>query len=126
MKTERQYKNNENYKSEYENKLIEEEFNKLKSKNKNNIIKIKFADKIIKLSDNIKNENYIYNELYTNYLEIWKSMCIIKENSKLYTLIEYLLRQDIHIIRKVIIETVTDEKLQDELYLQFIEEFINL
>jgi hypothetical protein len=123
---ERKGKNNEKYKNdELENKIIEE-LNRLECKNKKNIIKIKFANIIIKLSNNIKNENYIYNDLYKNYLESWKSICIIKENSQLYTLIEYLLRDDISIIRKTIIGTITDEKLEDELYLQFVEEFINL
>lgn len=123
---ERKGKNNEKYKNdELENKRFEE-LNRLECKNKKNIIKIKFANIIIKLSNNIKNENYIYNELYKNYLESWKSICIIQENSQLYTLIEYLLRDDISIIRKTVIGTITDEKLEDELYLQFVEEFINL
>ena len=123
---ERKGKNNE-YKriEEHENKRIEE-LNRLECKNKKNIIKIKFANIIIKFANNIKNENYIYNDLYKKYLESWKSICIIKENSQLYTLIEYLLRDDISIIRKTIIGTITDEKLEDELYLQFVEEFINL
>jgi hypothetical protein len=115
----------ENNEKDYGN-MFTEEFNKLLCQNNKNKIKIQFADKLMIISNNIKNENYIYKDLYKDYLDNWKLICISKCNQSLYTLIEYLLKDNIYNIRRTIISSVTDDKLEDELYFQFIEEFVNL
>lgn len=87
---------------------------------------IQFGDKLVIISNNLKNENYIYHDLYYNYLSKWNQLSLIKENSNLYNLTHTLLKNDISNIRKTIITSITYEKLKDELYLKFIEDFIEL
>lgn len=103
-----------------------EENNKLIKQNQKNIIRIKFADKLLKISNNVKHENYIYEDIYKNYIDNWKSICILNAKHSLYTLLDYIARDDVYNIRKTIIGLITDDNLEDTLYVQFVEEFINL
>jgi hypothetical protein len=103
-----------------------EELKRLQNQNKKNTIRIKFAHTFMKICNNIKNENYIYNEIYNDYLNNWKSICILECNSSLYSLVESLLKDNVYNIRKTIISSITDDKLDDAVYLQFVEEFISL
>jgi hypothetical protein len=117
--------NCEKNEKEVENNLTEE-LHKLQNQNKKNTIKIKFADKLMIISNNIKNENSIYKDLYKEYLNNWKMLCVLKRNQSLYTLIEYLMKDNIYNIRKTIIGLITDDNLENELYFQFVEAFVNL
>lgn len=123
-------KNNENYHKEkymddIEKKKLEELY-RLQQHNQKNIIKIKFADKFMKFCSDKKNENYVYNEVYNDYLNNWKLICILECNASLYSLIESLMKENVYNIKKTIISSVTDDKLEDKIYLDFIEEFIRL
>ena len=89
-------------------------------------VKIKFADKLIKYSNKMKENSSIYKDLYKKYLTNWNIISIIKSNHKLITLIDLLSRNDVYNIKKTIIDLITYENLDDELYSQFIYDFIYL
>lgn len=108
------------------NKDIDNLVDELNSQIKFEKLIIKFGNKLVLICNNIKNENYIYHDLYYNYLSKWNQLSLIKENSNLYNLTHTLLKNDISNIRKTIISSITYEKLKDDLFLNFIEDFIDL
>lgn len=99
---------------------------KLNDKNKKNIIRIKFANKLLQLSKLLLDEKQLYKVLYNEFLTTWKSISIYNTNRKLYRLLEFLCQDNIYNIKNTIIGIVTDTNLDDILFLRFVNDFISL